>query len=389
MPLFDPQTFSYEQLAQLNNVPGKSLAETNTPQQLQTAGADMSSLSGTMGGNKVVPQNNSSGVSSSTSQPMSLGVFGRAMDEMRTKLSANNELVDQKKKILTQLYDRQLTPEEKATLTPSQQRAIEQGNMDLVQMEVRLINDTLQNRTQSLDSSVKYLTDLYSKELDDAETKKQNSVNTILKFAETYGSNAGAALTSLYGQDYVDQLKNSGIDINKLTQIEPKADKPASVEEYEYLKNNNLLPTNIDSYAKYQQWKATQYGTEDNNSTNENSAVQVYGSIIQAAINDGASATEATQAAVAMADSLGTNISIKDQAAMVSYAQSLLEVNSKIIPVTPATTPAKPNVSSSNNYGYNEGSAMASGLDLSSGAIANWQRSQDSFTNGIFKTLFK
>lgn len=201
--LFDPKTFSYEQAAQLQNVPGKSLAETNTQQQLTAAGSlqgTMTSSSGTGTGQPV-----STGVNQTPT--MNLGLFARAMNEMRTKLAQNQDLIDQKNKLLMQLYDRPLTPEEKVTLTPSQQRAIEANDINLVQMEVRLLNDTLQGRTNTLDQSIKYFTETYQQDIENAQKQYQQSFDTILDYSKLTGGAPGQVARALgYGEDIAGKL---------------------------------------------------------------------------------------------------------------------------------------------------------------------------------------
>ena len=153
---------------------------------------------------------------------MDMGVFGKAMTEMQTQLGQNNDLMAQKKTLLMQLYDRPLTDDEKKILTPSQQSAIDGNNRNLIDMELRLINDTVQGRTNSLDSSVKYITDLYTQQKTDTETKQKEAVDNVMQFVTQYGSNAKQAMTALYGADKVAQLEQlSGVDLEKAGAMPP------------------------------------------------------------------------------------------------------------------------------------------------------------------------
>lgn len=193
--IFNSQTFSPQQASMLNNVPGQSLGATNTPQQIALA---QGNLQGTM----TQPKQAGTSQPQSSTQPlpqptMNLGLFGRAMDEMRSKLGQNQELVNQKNKLLTLVYDRQLTPEEKSTLTPSQQQAIESGNIGLIQGQVRIINDTLKGRTQSIDKSISYLTSLYQQDIENAENQKQQALNTILDYSKTLGQKPSVVAEAL------------------------------------------------------------------------------------------------------------------------------------------------------------------------------------------------
>jgi hypothetical protein len=146
---------------------------------------------------------------------MDTSVLGKALDQMRTKLSANNDLQSQKATILKQLYDRPLTAEEKRVLTPSQVSAIDSGNRALVDMEVRLINDQMQNRTNTLDTSINYMTKLYQDEQTRIDTQKKEAQATLEQFVASYGSNAKQALTSLYGEEKVKQIEEmTGVDLS-------------------------------------------------------------------------------------------------------------------------------------------------------------------------------
>ena len=202
--LFNPQTFSSEQAAMLKNEPGKSLAETNTPEQLRAAG----SLQGTMTTPQPQTPISQTQMTQQFQSTINLSLFGRAMDEMRMKLGQNQDLVDQKNKLFTLLYDRQLTPEEKITLTPSQQRAVEEGNIGLIQGQLRMVNDTLKGRTQSIDKSVEYLTSLYSQDLERAEKQRQDSLDTILDYSKTLGISPSDVARNLgYGDEVANQLE--------------------------------------------------------------------------------------------------------------------------------------------------------------------------------------
>ncbi len=190
------------------------------------------SLQGTMTGGQATPSPTPSSVPQTTAGAVSgpaatggmgagaapstipIGAFGTAMNELRSKLAANEGLNAQKAALLRQVYERPLTEEERRTLTPSQQNAIMSNNRGLIDLEVRLINDTIQGRANTLDSGIKYLTDTYQQDIQNAENQRQKAIDNVLNFAQVYGSQAKAALTSLYGQEYVDQLKGMGIDID-------------------------------------------------------------------------------------------------------------------------------------------------------------------------------
>lgn len=159
-----------------------------------------------------------------------MGVFGTAMNEMRSKLTKNNDLLTQKATILKQLYDRPLSDEELKVLSPSQASAVRSGNRALIDMEVRLINDQVQGRNNTLDQGINYITNLYSKEKDDQQTKFKDAQQTVLSFIQQYGSNAEAALTSLYGPGKLAELKAMGIDIASLAHLPTVAESKISAQ---------------------------------------------------------------------------------------------------------------------------------------------------------------
>jgi hypothetical protein len=145
--------------------------------------------------------------------------FANYLSTLQDKIKANNVLAENRAKLITALYDRNLTPDELKSLPPNVQTAIAGGDKRDIEMQIRLLNDQIQGRTSSLDQSVKFLSDEYDKTLADTEKQRQDAINNVISFVDKYGSNAGAALKSLYGPQYLDQLKKFGIDINNLSSL--------------------------------------------------------------------------------------------------------------------------------------------------------------------------
>lgn len=157
-----------------------------------------------------------------TSPATSSGGFQALLGQVDSNLKTNNNIASQRQLLLKHLFDSPLTPSEVAQLPPDQQHLVGTGDKDAIELQVRILNDQLQGRANTLDQSVKYLTDAYSQDVKDTEDKKQQAIDTVQKFAATYGSNAGAALKSLYGDQYIQQLKDMGIDINAFSQLSPQ-----------------------------------------------------------------------------------------------------------------------------------------------------------------------
>lgn len=146
-------------------------------------------------------------------------VLGKAMSEIQSKLGVNDDLTKQKAMLLKQLYDKPLTPQERSTLSPSQQTAIRGNNRNLIDTELRLINDEISGRRTTLDSAIQYTTGLYTKEQDRIDQQKKEATDLILNFIGTYGSNAPQALRAIYGDDRVAELKKLGIDVDAMASI--------------------------------------------------------------------------------------------------------------------------------------------------------------------------
>jgi len=168
--------------------------------------------------------------------------FSKLLTSMSAPLQKNQDLVDARNKVFTYLYDRPLTEEEKSSLTPSLQRAMESNDRNLIDMEVRLINDEIQGRKDTLDQSMKYITEGYRASLEeadkarnDAETQKQNAIDNVFRNAQLYG---GSKLKELYTPEQIQALKDMGVDIDMLsmpTLAETKSETnlgPSSYQEW-------------------------------------------------------------------------------------------------------------------------------------------------------------
>lgn len=170
--------------------------------------------------------------------------FATLMSTLEDKIKAKNGLVDQRGKLLTALYDRSLTQDELSSLDPQIQHALQTGDKREIEMMVRLTNDQIKGRTDSLDSGVKYLSDAYEKEQTAIEKKRQDAIDNVMSFVTAYGSNAKSALKSLYGQNYIDNLKKQGIDIDKMGAI------PTLQQTKDNLAASGSTPTDLLSLIK-------------------------------------------------------------------------------------------------------------------------------------------
>ncbi len=151
--------------------------------------------------------------------------FQSLIDSVETKLKTNNELVTQRSYLIKQLYDSKLTKDELSQLPPEIQRVVKTGDKNTIELQLRLLNDQIAGRGNTLSQSIHYLTDGYQTAAQQAEDQKQNAINNVLKFVGEYGSNASKVLASLYGPEYLDKLKSMGIDIENFSSLETLSEK--------------------------------------------------------------------------------------------------------------------------------------------------------------------
>lgn len=144
------------------------------------------------------------------------------MSSLESKVKSNNALMSQRNLLLKHLYDQPLTDAEKSQLDPTLLSAINSGDRNQVDLRLRLISDEIAGRNGTLDQSVQYLTSAYKDTIAQAEKKREDATNTVLKFVAQYGSNAGHALEALYGPQYTAELKSLGIDIDAFGKVSPE-----------------------------------------------------------------------------------------------------------------------------------------------------------------------
>lgn len=154
--------------------------------------------------------------------------FQNLIGNVTTKLKTNNELVTQRGYLMKQLYDHPLTPEEAKALPEDLQRVVASGDKDTIELQMRLLNDQIAGRANTLSQSIKYLADSYQTHVKDVEDSRNSAIGTVVDFVGQYGSKAPEVLSSLYGPEYLAKLKAMGIDVGAMSKISTLAqDKEA------------------------------------------------------------------------------------------------------------------------------------------------------------------
>lgn len=221
-----------------NPIPGEGVFDFNTGQWLVEpaqpkveANPNPASLTGTMDNKSGTVQTASDSssmqpavVPPSNQQPTppvqnTPAQFSSYLDIMRQKLTDTNALADTRAKLMTALYDRPLTQDEANSLPPNVAKAIASGDKRDIEFQIRLLNDQIKGRTNTLDSSVNFLANEYDNQQAQAETQKQQAINNVYQFVQQYGSNAKQAISALYGDNYVQSLKKYGIDLDNLSAL--------------------------------------------------------------------------------------------------------------------------------------------------------------------------
>lgn len=163
------------------------------------------------------PTANTTTGNTSSAQGLDPGSFTALLGNINNGLQQNNAVVDQKNAVVQALLGNTVDPATLSKLPPDIQSVIQSGNRGALLLQAQILNNSIQGKNDATASSIKYLTQGYQISVEAAEKQKQDAINNVLNFAKTYGSGAGAALSSLYGPQYVQQLKDMGINVDSFS----------------------------------------------------------------------------------------------------------------------------------------------------------------------------
>ena len=317
--LFDPETFSPEQAAALNNVPGQSLSQTNTPAQITAAqniapGAGLISSStdyrvnGAKTGAEITQFADSLGV-----EPPKGGVSDTVKEIIEGIKSRQTELSKRETEDIAGIEREFETGSEELKLAQEEERSRREGRTRIGGFLVKTEVDELetmyrQHRVETanllgqkrnfIQQAQRARADgdftLSQSLLDNARKiekeeydKQQDYFNNVIK-AQQLHERLQKPIKDAEQAD-IDQaigwmeaapsafkdIKPSDIALGRISFGEIQAryldsdeyakslesEAPASVEEYNYLLKNGQIPKGT-SYIDYQKMKATQFGTE-------------------------------------------------------------------------------------------------------------------------------
>ncbi len=128
--------------------------------------------------------------------------FQSLVDQVETKLKTNNDLTTVRANLIKHLYDSPLTPEELAKLPEDIQQVVKTGGKDAIELQIRLLNDQIAGRANSLSQSIHTLTEGYQTSVTAAEKAKQDAISTVLDYSKTTGMKPSDIIKALYPDIY-------------------------------------------------------------------------------------------------------------------------------------------------------------------------------------------
>lgn len=149
------------------------------------------------------------------SNPMA---FATAMQQFQQGYQRDNQLMQQRNLLLRAVHGPVLSEQEKAQLSPEYRSLVDTGNMDQLNMNIRLLGDQAVGATRSIDSSLNFLVSTYQREQDRIEQQKKDSYNTILQYSKELGQKPSVIARAL-GFDFGDKLDSLMAPISDNTQV--------------------------------------------------------------------------------------------------------------------------------------------------------------------------
>lgn len=148
--------------------------------------------------------------------------FAGLIDTMKNKVMSNNDLMKQRTALVNTLFGSGVTPETLATLPKDVQTVISRGNRREMELQLRVINDTVAGKNATMSQSIQALTTGYK----EAQTNINSAVTQILNYAKSNNvsiETAARALGPIFGVGLTDEmltnLKALGVPMMTTTQV--------------------------------------------------------------------------------------------------------------------------------------------------------------------------
>lgn len=159
-----------------------------------------------------------------TGAGMDPAFFSSLLGQVGDTLKYNNQLVSTRQLLLKGLYDSALTPDELGKLPKDIQYIVNSGDKNAIELQVRVLNDQLQGRAQTLDKSISAITTGYEA----SQKNAKDAMVEILNYAQSTGksiADVAKALAPIYGVDLTNKmlsnLETLGGTLLKTNQVAP------------------------------------------------------------------------------------------------------------------------------------------------------------------------
>lgn len=114
--------------------------------------------------------------------------FAQVVNTMTGKMKENNKLFNNRNVLINHMYSSSgADPKVIEGLDPEVQELLKSGSRPEQEMYLRLVNDKIAGRNNSLDSSMKFLGEQYQASLDSLENNRKNAADAIAKLADIPG----------------------------------------------------------------------------------------------------------------------------------------------------------------------------------------------------------
>lgn len=156
-------------------------------------------------------------------QGMDPNSFESLLSNINATMSTNNNLTASKQLLVKGLYDSPLTPSEIAQLPKDIQDVYNSGDKNAMELQIRVLNDQIQGRANTLGQSIQALTTGYTQSV----TNTKNAMTEILNYAQSTGqpiASVAKALAPIYGlhvtTNMLATLQALGAPLLKTTQVQ-------------------------------------------------------------------------------------------------------------------------------------------------------------------------
>lgn len=170
--------------------------------------------------------------------------FANLLGSLNTGLQQNNAIVDQKNAVVNAMLGNTIDPATLAKLPPDIQSVIQSGDRSALMIQANILNNALQGKNDATANAIKYLSSDYQTTVQQAETDKQNAINTLLKIAQNFANPTTGTIDTTKLQSALSNLY-PGVDLSGvISQLHGTPTVTTSSGDAAYTTDND--PTTVD-----------------------------------------------------------------------------------------------------------------------------------------------